>query len=132
MSLRDEIAQVCRQHDRFMAEQAREAQWSPYAQKSGPDHGLVFKTHENAPAPAADDEQPPSEGVRPYPADFDTVLRIMGEGVAMYAAHRLAPIERELAELRAKLDVLTTIMAGGTTKSADVIDLPDWRRRDVA
>jgi hypothetical protein len=34
--------------------------------------------------------------------------------------------------LKARVDTLTAILTGDKSKSADVIDLPDWRRRDVA
>jgi len=44
----------------------------------------------------------------------------------------IAPLEREIVELHAKIDTLTTIVAGGKTKSGEVIDLPDWRKRSDA
>ena len=38
-------------------------------------------------------------------------------------------LERENIELRGKVDTLTTILAGGKTKAADVIELPPFLRR---
>jgi hypothetical protein len=36
-------------------------------------------------------------------------------------------------ELRAKVDTLTTILAGGKTKSAEIVDIiPNWRKRTDA
>src|SRR5262249_59337480 len=62
MSMRDEIRELCIAHDKQMAEDRewlarRQAQASPYVQKSDDGLGLVHRTHENAPAqaPAADD-----------------------------------------------------------------------------
>jgi hypothetical protein len=46
--------------------------------------------------------------------------------------NRINDFERQLAELRGKVDALVTIL-GGKSKSTDTtLDLPNWRNGDVA
>jgi len=37
-----------------------------------------------------------------------------------------------VAELKGKLDAVLTLLGQRELKSAEVVDLPDWRKRDVA
>ena len=52
---------------------------------------------------------------------------------------RPAPLKAEMkarldavAELKGKLDAVLTLLGQRELKSAEVVDLPDWRKRDVA
>jgi hypothetical protein len=44
---------------------------------------------------------------------------------------RIHDFERELASMRGKIDALVAIV-GDKSKSADAIDLPNWRNGDAA
>jgi len=51
----------------------------------------------------------------------------------------IRPLERELSELRGKLDAVLMLlgqksgnMPTGINPESDIIDLPDWRKRNVA
>jgi hypothetical protein len=55
MSIRDEIAEVCRAHDKFMIEAREWLRSSPVSESD--DAGLIFKDNDNnalAPAPQPD------------------------------------------------------------------------------
>jgi len=131
---RRELRELCRAHDRFMAE-ARYAEHQsepvrrPYVRRNAEGDELVYREAENAllSAPTSDAE-PFSEEQR------DVIVRV----VAMLQDQEEANCEKgisalraEIAELRGKVDMLTAILAGDRTKSV-VIDLPNWRRKDVA
>jgi hypothetical protein len=125
MISRAELDELYRADDEVRAEHAewlarREAQARPFVRKSEDPAGLIFKTVENAPPPP-----PQPNGAAP------DVLSLLDE-FSGAATDKFRRVDREFAELRAKIDTLTAIIAGDKSKAADVIDLPDWRRRDVA
>jgi len=137
MSIRDEIAHLCREHDRLMAEHdewmaRREGAGSSPMQESEPVLDLVFKTIEDATPPAPQPEPQPSSD---EPTLGDAVLEFCGA-----VDRRFERLEHAHVELRGKVDALLTLLgkkdvrsADTSSDSADVIDLPDWRsRRDVA
>jgi hypothetical protein len=126
---KDEIAQLCAAHDRFMAEQASEPMRRlPVSETDA--GGLIFKDYDNnalQPAP-----QPESE-------PFDAAQReVLAHVVAQQQDHEyaerekaLAPLKQEIAELRGQVSALLTLL-GKTEKAADIVELPNWRGRGVA
>jgi hypothetical protein len=135
MSIKDEIRELCITHDKQMAEHdewmaQREGAGSSAIRESEPVLNLIFKTNENGPAPSPAADSEPSDSDAPFSAaEMEHVLvEIIVHERRLARAERaeeMRPLERELAKLRGELHV-----AFG--KSADVIDLPDWRRRDAA
>jgi hypothetical protein len=146
---RDEIADVCRAHDKFMIE-AREWVRSPPVSETD-DAGLVYKQHDNSePAHAATREQQASEGdwsawetwIAGHLANaraelLDTVTRAVGEVIGRERAAtrqerdaELLKLKSEIAELRGKIDTLLSLM----TKGGSVVDLPrgGWKRDGAA
>jgi hypothetical protein len=133
MISRAELDELYRADDEVRAEHAewlarREAQARPFVRKSEDPAGLIFKTVENAPAPA----------LQPDAANFshdDETLYALNE-FSEAVVERFREIDRENIRLKAQLDVVLQLLGKSDTvsdlKSADVIDLPDWRRRDVA
>ena len=136
MNIRDEIARVCAEHDRLMAEAAEE-------QRSQAEETLVFKTHENAQV-----TEPSTEGSVALFGDWrDEVLsEAIGEVVARERQREreergeaIAPLKREIADLKGKLDAvaelkgkvdaLLTLLQGA---KAEVIGLPRRRPSDAA
>ena len=141
MNIRDEIARVCAEHDRLMAEAAEE-------QKSQAEDTVVFKTHENAQV-----TEPSSEG-----SFGDWRDEVLSEAIGELVAHErqrereergeaIAPLKREIAErvtenarlreevaeLRGQVSALLAMFGGGKAKGADIIDLiPNWRKPDAA
>src|SRR5262245_29192509 len=130
MSVRDEITELCRQHDRFMAEHTSEPIRRPPVSESDTD-GLIYKDHDNnAPAPASEgdpwagwnawlaghlaiERQSIREEVENALVDLIKLLRKDWE-----ADIRKAVTERgaEIAHLRGQVETLTRLYAG---KSAD-------------
>jgi len=127
---RRELAELCRVHDRMMAEHAASERQEALVQKSDAEEELVFKVIEDATPPAP----------VPEPEPFDEVqLDVLARVIAMEQDHEheerekaIAPLKTEIAELRGQVSALLTLLGQKEFKSADVIDLPDWRKRDVA
>jgi hypothetical protein len=134
MSIRDEIRQLCAEHDRFMAEQASEPIRRPPVSESDTDSGLVFKTIEDA-TPSAPQPEPPASDAESYPP-LDDFTKGICEFVVEWVRQKLAPPDERITKLEAQVEVLLRLLGKSSnlpdSKSADVVDLPDWRRKDVA
>ena len=131
---RDEIARLCAEHDRFLAECASEQTVRALVRKSDNPAGLVFRTTESAPAPAATAAAEPSAAPFDVQQLEDALVELVVLERKLTRSERdaaIAPLTVEIAELRGKLDAVLTILSGDKSKSA-VIDVPNWRRRDVA
>ena len=126
---RAEIVALCAEHDRFMAEQASEPIRRPPVSKSDTE-GLVYKDSDNntlEPAPYAEPEPFDSEQI-------DALAHVIAMEQDYEHAERekaLGPLKQEIAELRGQVSALLTLL-GKTEKAADVVELPNWRRRGVA
>jgi hypothetical protein len=123
---RRELAELCRIHDRMMAE-ARASQLVP---KSDVEEELVFKVLEDATPPAPEPEPEPFDE-----AQSDVLARVIAMVQDREHDERekaIAPLKIEIAELRGQVSALLMLVRQKECKSANVIDLPDWRKRDVA
>ena len=134
---RDEIADVCRAHDKFMIE-AREWLRSPPVSEPD-DPGIVYKEYDNsepAPAPVADADW--SGWERWLRAHLNIERRGLLEALEKDIADIIAEMRKErdaellklraeVAELKGRTDVLISLLQ---TKGGDVVDLPQasWRR----
>jgi hypothetical protein len=149
MSIRDEIRELCIAHDRFMAEQESDAIQRPPVCESD-DAGLVYKTHDNnEPAPAAADDGDWSGWEAWLRAHLDNERAVFTEALAEVIselrkewraehaqaltelARKFADLRAENAELKGMLAATLTLLgqhAGDSTKAANVVDLPNWRR----
>jgi len=131
MISRAELDELYRADDEARAEHAewlarREAQARPSVRKSEDPAGLIFKTVENEPAPAP---QPDAE------ASHETLHALNEFSAAVVEKFRA--LERENIALKAKLDVVLTLIGKSETVSnmaADsVVDLPkNFWKRDAA
>jgi len=153
MVSRDEIAHLCAEHDKLMIEHdqwlaRREAAGAAPVQKSD-DLGLVYKDHDNsepAPAPEPDGaETDPWAGwnawMRGHLAVERQAIREELEGTLVEiivglrkewreeVTKAVAERDKEIEHLKGQVEVLTRMFVG---KSADVVDLPNWRPKDVA
>ena len=136
MSIRDEIRQLCAAHDRFMAEQASEAIRRPPVSESATDAGLVFKTVDDALVPAAESAAEPSDETLGLFGDQRDQMLAQSLGIIIAELRRewrqeIKRLERKNVELRARVDTLTAIVAGGKIKTADVHELPKGFLRRV-
>jgi hypothetical protein len=138
--MRDEIDRVCRDFDAWIARAKDEAE-SVYAQRNTPKGGLVFKDNENAlvSRPALEEFDENYESSSFTELQRDTLAYVISDLRKQWrdeSDQALAPIQQELAFLRGQLDVM--LRMGGISpakprdKSADIVDLPNWRRRHVA
>jgi hypothetical protein len=132
---RRELARLCAEHDRMMAE-ASEPIRSPPARKT--DDALVYKTTWSEPAPAATADTMPSDADEADPPlGRAEAIEALGELIVElrreWRAERdqaIAPLKAEIARLEGKIEALLAIVGKG-----EVVDLPRgfWRRdRDVA
>jgi hypothetical protein len=138
----------------------REAQTTPFVRKSDNPADLLLKTCANEPAPAAADSEPSDAELSDADLLSEALIDAGGRVIAdlrrewrreleiMQAKSReiIATLERdrerdplkaEVTELRVKLDMLVAMVLGKSVnftdlKSADVIDMPNWRKPDVA
>jgi hypothetical protein len=137
MSVRDEIRELCIAHDKQMAEDRewlarREAQARPFVRKSDNPAGLIFKTVENASAPA-----PQPDAAASFSHDDETLYALNEFSKAV--VERFREIDRENIALKAKLDVVLALVGEKQSSrekkslSDVVVDLPQgfWKR-DVA
>ena len=44
----------------------------------------------------------------------------------------IAPLKAEISELKGKLEAVLALLGQKEFKSAEVVNLPNWRRKDVA
>jgi hypothetical protein len=138
-----------------------EAQARPFARESDDPAGLIFRTCGNEPAPAAVADSEPSDAelsdadllsealidaggraIADLQREWSRELEIMQaksrEIIATLERDRERdPLKAEVTELRVKLDMLVAMVLGKSVnftdlKSADVIDMPNWRKPDVA
>jgi len=122
---RRHLAELIREDDRLRAERASEPIRRGTVSETDAD-GLVYRTHDNnasLPTPQPDAEADFSDDV-----DLATAL----DEFSKATVDRFRALERENAELRGKVDALLILLGQKSFKAADVIDLPDWRKRDVA
>jgi len=142
---REEIRQLCIAHDRFMAEQASETiRRSPVSESGGA--GIIYKEYDNSPLPpaaaTAEGEQDWS-GWEAWMAghlavEREHMLDSLAEAMMMLIHQERDTVDRKLAELRAEnaelKGMIGTVLRlyAGETKTGDVVDLPDWRKRDAA
>jgi hypothetical protein len=119
---RRELAELCRAHDEMMTSAATHTQSDDPAD-------LIFKTTEDATPAAAD-------AAEPYPPFGDLMSGIAQGVVALLQgervkyARRIDNLEGEIREIKGMLGAVLTML--GQNKSADVIDLPDWRKHNAA
>ena len=124
---RRELAEFCREHDRMMAEAAEE-------HRSQVEDALVYKTHEDAQVTVS--ELPSEESVALFGDWRDVVSEAIGTALALDRQRErteredsLAPLRREVVELRGQVSALLTLLQGA---KADVIGLPRKRPSDAA
>jgi len=124
---RRELTELCRIHDRMMAEHAA-SQRASYVRRNNADDELVLKVMEDATPPAAEPE-PFNEAQSDVLAH---IIAIQQDRECNDREKAIAPLKIEIAELRGQVSALLTLLGQKEFKSAEVIDLPDWRKRDVA
>jgi hypothetical protein len=90
--------------------------------KSHQEAGLIFKTVEDALQPAPQHGGAASDDETLYALDVFSAA----------VTEKFRRLDRENIALRAKLDVVLTLLGQKSFKVDDMIDLPNWRRRDVA
>src|SRR5262245_49712840 len=130
---REEIRQLCTAHDRFMAEHASGPIRRRPVSESDTD-GLIYKDYDNsalATAPAAEQE-PFDEGQ----------VDVLGRVIALERRYQRDERAKELAErdaritrLEGKVDALIALLGQGRPSKSipdGVVELPNWRRKDVA
>jgi hypothetical protein len=132
---RQQIADLCREHDALMIEHAdwmarREAAASPSMRKSNAEGVLYRTTEQNAQASATPQDDEPSEG-EPYPSFTDLRAGIT-EFVVTWCNRKLAERDAKIIELNARVDMLMKLLAGHLfaetpSKSGDVVELPHTR-----
>jgi hypothetical protein len=102
--------------------------------------GILYRvTDNNSLQPAAEPDVEPSDADEEfgteYPA-FNELMKSICEFVVEWTRQKLAPRDERISKLEAKIETLTALLGqrpGAPGKSADVIDLLDWRKRtDVA
>jgi hypothetical protein len=121
MISRDEIRHLCLEHDRFMAE-ARES-----LRRS-----LHYDNGAQAAVPVPEPE--------PFDAAQSDVLArlvaLVQDGEQAEREKALAERDARITRLDGKVEALLALLGKSVNlpdlKSADVIDVPNWRKRDVA
>ena len=105
---RRELAELCRAHDELMASAACDDSAD-----------LIYKTTET-----------PPDAAEPYPA-FDALVQSIAKFVVVWCNEKLAPRDAKISKLEAQVEVLLRLLQK-ENKSGEVINLPDWRRKDAA
>ena len=136
--MREEIRALCAAHDRLMAEhhewmaQRDMAAASP-VQKSG-DPGILYRTTEQNVLAAAHTHDTAASDAEPYPAFADLRAGIC-RFVVEFCNRKLAERDRKIERLEAQVEMLVALLGKSKTvsasesKAADIVDLPDWRKR---
>ena len=130
---RQYLAELCREHDRMMAEHAA----SEWARERAADDELVFKTMEDVTPPAPKPKPEPFDQLQTY-----VLVQLIVELRKEWRQKRdeaIAPLKAEIAELKGRLDAvaelkgkvdaLLTLLQGA---KAEVIGLPRKRPSDAA
>src|SRR5262249_4858718 len=120
MSIRDEIARLCAEHDSLKAEHdewlaRREAAAASPVQRSNAEGVRYRMGPENAPAQRRQPVRVLSEKGE-YPP-LNTLVRSLGASTAQYVAKKLAERDRRIAALEAKLDAVLTMLGKSDTVS---------------
>ena len=140
---REYLGELYREQDQLMLEHRewlaeREAVGGSPMRKSQPDHGLLYRSIDDALVPAPEPE--PAASDSEYPP-LDTLLRSLGEAMSEYVHGKLAErdikYDRELAllrnenaELRGMIGTVLQLIGKPETvsnKAANVVDLPKGR-----
>ena len=140
--MRDENNRLCRDFDDWIARAKDEAE-TINAQRNTPKGGLLFRDNQDAlvsrPATEQFDENYQSPNFTDVQLDtIAYVVSALRQETRDERDQALAPLEREIAYLKGQLDAV--LRMGGispakpreSTSGGSVIDLPNWRRRDVA
>jgi hypothetical protein len=104
------------EHEQWMAD--REAAAHAPVRKSDESAVLYREHHDNAPAPAPEPEAEPSDDDQGF-AELFRALDVFGEATTKALAdddRRIAALERENIELKAKLDAVFQILGTGSAK----------------
>jgi hypothetical protein len=119
------------EHYEWMAQRDMAAA-SP-VRKSEPAAGLVFKTTQNVQAHTSAQNGAPSDG-EAYPPFADLRAGIC-QFVVEFCNRKLAERDRKIERLEAQVKMLVALLGKSKTvsasesKAADIVDLPDWRKR---
>ena len=140
--MRDENNRLCRDFDDWIARAKDEAE-TINAQRNTPKGGLLFRDNQDAlvsrPATEQFDENYQSPNFTDVQLDtIAYVVSALRQETRDERDQALAPLEREIADLKGQLDAV--LRMGGISPAkpresksgGSVIDLPNWRRRDVA
>ena len=140
--MRDENNRLCRDFDDWIARAKDEAE-TINAQRNTPKGGLLFRDNQDAlvsrPATEQFDENYQSPNFTDVQLDtIAYVVSALRQETRDERDQALAPLEREIAYLKGQLDAV--LRMGGISPAkprvsksgGSVIDLPNWRRRDVA
>ena len=138
--MRDENNRLCRDFDDWIARAKDEAE-TINAQRNTPKGGLLFRDNQDAlvsrPATEQFDENYQSPNFTDVQLDtIAYVVSALRQETRDEREQALAPLEREIAYLKGQLDVLLKLGGISPTRESksagNIIDLPNWRRRDVA
>jgi hypothetical protein len=136
MSLGDEIRALCAEHDRFMSEQASEPiRPSRVSETELP--GILYRDYDgNAQNAAAAADTPPSSEAEgeAYPP-FDQLKKGLAEFVVIWCNHKLTERDAKITKLEGKIEALLMLLGQRVedrSKSGQIFDLPDWRKRTDA
>jgi len=138
--MRDENNRLCRDFDDWIARAKDEAE-TINAQRNTPKGGLLFRDNQDAlvsrPATEQFDENYQSPNFTDVQLDtIAYVVSALRQETRDEREQALAPLEREIAFLKGQLDVLLKLGGISPTRESksagNIIDLPNWRRRDVA
>ena len=140
--MRDENNRLCRDFDDWIARAKDEAE-TINAQRNTPKGGLLFRDNQDAlvsrPATEQFDENYQSPNFTDVQLDtIAYVVSALRQETRDERDQALAPLEREIAYLKGQLDAV--LRMGGISPAkpresksgGSIIDLPNWRRRDVA
>jgi hypothetical protein len=112
--------------DLLRAEEAQEAERRAYAPRNDDAGSLIYRTTETRPAPAAQATPTPFDG------DYPPLDQLI-DGIARATMTLLRKRDQRIAKLEAQVELLTALLSKSdklsNVKAADIIDVPDWRKR---